>query len=135
MFTKSAQVISLASALTVLTAGYAYAQINARSASVSMRGEVPLVCRVAFTPLPGNATQGETVEFCNNAAGYTLFARATGNANGAALIVNGVPIPLISGQDVAIGGATGPAQKTSSISIDPSQANQLQSLTLRIQAN
>lgn len=100
-----------------------------------MRATVPLVCRVSFTASGDQDTLGLASQFCNSPDGYTLYASATGDVDGAELIINNSRVPLVEGEEVAILQSNAPARKTSVIGYEPSQDSTGGNLTLRIEAN
>lgn len=100
-----------------------------------MRATVPLVCRVGFTPAGSADLLGVASQLCNNPTGYTLHALATGDVDGAFVIVDNRRIALTPGEEVLILASDGPARKDSSIGYEPNQDSEGGNLTLRIEAN
>jgi hypothetical protein len=135
MFVKSVQILTCASIVGLLASGYAGAQVGSASTSVSMRATVPLVCRVSFTPGTSPNLLGIASQLCNNPTGYTLHALATGDVDGAFVIVDNRRIALIPGQEVLILASDGPARKDTLIGYEPSEGSEGGNLTLRIEAN
>jgi hypothetical protein len=135
MIQKSLQLVALASTFVVSASGFASAQMSSGAATVSMRAIVPVVCRVGFTAGGPADALGVASQLCNNPTGYTLHALATGDVDGAVLIIDGQRIPLIEGEKVLIEDSAFPANKATVIGYDPGANSDGGDLTLLIEAN
>jgi hypothetical protein len=128
--------VSGATAATIFLPG-AFASSSAR---VELRGTVPLVCNVGLNPgsgvidETGLADLGTTSEFCNNADGYRLLARATGPVAGAAIVVDGRRFLLSPGVEFEVAISPNPARTGRSVMFDAGSSNGGGSLDLRIEA-
>lgn len=73
---------------------------NRSSTTIQIRGVVPVICRVQLSASTGmimddgHADLGTAQEFCNAPRGYRVMVRHPANLEGAALIKDGVRIPL-----------------------------------------
>jgi hypothetical protein len=111
------------------------------SQTISLRGEVPLNCRVSLQGGSGElngagvAILGSTNEFCNSGNGYQIFARADGDVEGASIIVDGRAYPLVSGREFPVVVSRTPAVTSRAIGYDAGETDGGGRLTLRIQAN
>lgn len=103
--------------------------------NVSMRAVVPLVCKVGFSVTGDGTALGVASQLCNNPNGYTLHALATGDVDGAFLVVDGARIALQSGREVTIGQSSGPARKLTPVGYEPGDGSEGGNLELRIEAN
>lgn len=135
MFHKSVQLLTCATIVGLLASSYASAQMGDSSATVSMRATVPLVCRVGFTPAGSGELLGVASQLCNNPTGYTLHALATGDVDGAFVIVDNRRIALIPGQEVLILASDVPARKDTLVRYEANEDSEGGNLTLRIEAN
>jgi hypothetical protein len=111
------------------------------SQSISLQGEVPLICRVT---LAGGTTEfndaglanlGAASEFCNAGNGYRVYARAEGVSEGASIIVDGVRFPLQSGAEFVMATSSTPNSTSRSIVFDAGDTDGGGRLSLRIAAN
>jgi hypothetical protein len=111
------------------------------SQSISLQGEVPLICRVSLAGgngdfnADGQANLGSTSEFCNSGKGYRVFARAEGVVDGASLIVDGVRFPLQSGSEFLMVNSNTPNSTSRAIVYDAGETDGGGRLSLRIVAN
>lgn len=64
--------------------------------TLEMIGHVPTIChaKVEVAPSTGAALAGTMSEFCNNAAGYEIFAEHSPELADAVLVVDGVEVSL-----------------------------------------
>lgn len=128
-------VVGAASAAALLTSAY-----SASSASFELRGVVPLVCNVGLNPGSGViddsglADLGTTNEFCNNADGYRLLARASGPVAGAAIVIDGRRFALTPSVEFEIAMSPNPARTGRAVMFDAGTSNGGGSLDLRIEA-
>lgn len=73
--------------------------LNSGTYQISIRGFVPVVCRVSIdnnVKMTGDSivNLGQMNEFCNNGNGYRIFVDHASNASGAALIIDGRRVEL-----------------------------------------
>jgi hypothetical protein len=117
------------------------AAFGSASHSISLQGEVPLICRVT---LAGGSTQfndagqanlGSASEFCNSGKGYRVYARADGIVDGASLVVDGVVFPLEPGAEFLMASSSTPNSVNRSIVFDAGDTDGGGRLSLRIAAN
>jgi hypothetical protein len=133
---KSALFASAIVAISGLTAGF-----NSASQSITIQGEVPLICRVSLAGgsvdfnTQGQAALGAASEFCNSGNGYRVFARADGVADGASIIVDGVRFPLQSGAEFLMASSSTPNSTSRNIVFDAGNTDGGGRLSLRIAAN
>jgi hypothetical protein len=131
-----ASLVGLALGVSSLTAAFGSA-----SQSISIQGEVPLICRVSLGGgngdfnAQGQANLGSTSEFCNSGNGYRVYARAQGVSAGASLIVDGARFPLQSGAEFLIASSSTPNSTSRSIMFDAGETDGGGRLSLRIAAN
>ena len=92
--------------------------------TIAIRGEVPLVCRVAL-----NA--GTLHEFCNSGSGYRVYAAPSSELVGATLVVDGVRKPLGRGE-ILLSARTSPGIVDRAVALEG--APRTGSLSLRIEA-
>src|SRR5688572_847423 len=64
--------------------------------TLEMIGHVPTIChtKVQVAPAAGAVLAGTMHEFCNNAAGYEIYAEHSPELAGAVLVVDGAAMPL-----------------------------------------
>lgn len=98
-------------------------QASQGSASITITGQVPLVCRVsvdnsASAMLNANGNKSELREFCNNGAGYRVVATYSKQLAAGRLIVDGRAIALDGSGEVLISDVAHAAAKTRSIAIE-----------------
>jgi hypothetical protein len=109
-------------------------------ATITVSGEVPLICRVSFAggsgtfDTGGTARLGTTSEFCNSADGYRLYARASENADDGDLVVGGRVVALVPGSEVLIHDQVGPAVLSRTVDYTVADGNGGGNVTLRIEA-
>lgn len=91
--------------------------------SISISGQVPLVCRVsvdntASAMLSSNGNKAELREFCNNGAGYRVVASFSKQLSAGRLLVDGVAVPLGSNGEVVVSDVSHAASTVRSIAIE-----------------
>jgi hypothetical protein len=122
--------------LSGLTAAFGNA-----SQSISIRGEVPLICRVSLSggssdfSADGTASLGTASEFCNSGSGYRVYARADGDVSGANIVVDGVSFPLRAGAEFVIASSSTANSISRNIVYDAGNTDGGGRLSLRIAAN
>lgn len=110
------------------------------SQSIGITANVPLLCRVDFNggnvlaAGDGPVTLGQTDEFCNSARGYRLIAMATGQVDGASLIVNGTTYPLSPGDSFPLVNSNNPDKTARAIVYNPGSSAGGGNLSLQIVA-
>jgi hypothetical protein len=125
----------------VMAGAIAASAYNNNSVNIGLRAEVPLLCNVSMQggdgvfDANGVAVLGTTAEFCNNAQGYTLLARATGDVDGASLLVDGQAFPLSSNVEFAVATSPSAARTGRLIAFDAGASNGGGRLSLRIVAH
>ena len=121
----------------------AQADTGSRNASTVFRisGYVPVLCRVQLatsmsTPdADGIARLGVSQEFCNAPGGYTVFVNHPADLEGAALISEGVRIPLSPTGVTVLTDSSHPDIRQVELSIDlGDDPAQFRSLGVRIEA-
>jgi hypothetical protein len=128
-------------AVIALVGAGATAAFGSASQSISIQGEVPLVCRVSLSGgsaqfnEQGLASLGSTSEFCNSGNGYQVFARAEGVSPGASIIVDGTRFPLQAGQEFLMASSSTPNNTSRNIVFDAGDTDGGGRLSLRISAN
>jgi hypothetical protein len=126
---------------TVIGVSGLTAAFGGASQSVSIQGEVPLICRVSLAGgnadfnAEGQANLGSTSEFCNSGNGYRVYARAEGVTEGASLIVDGARFPLQSGAEFLMASSSTPNSTSRNIVFDAGDTDGGGRLSLRIAAN
>jgi hypothetical protein len=110
------------------------------SYSLTLRGFVPVICRVSVTPSSASAETGvqdlgELKEFCNAPDGYDVFIAHTGEANGAAVIVDGQQIALSDTGETKISTSSTAAFRDRSLQLALNDDSQLTGLTFDVQAH
>ncbi|MDO9337899.1 MAG: hypothetical protein EON95_08350 [Caulobacteraceae bacterium] len=130
-------------AMLIASAGPAFASTggNPASATFRLQGFVPVICRVNVNSIAGPmddegvVSLGVAEEFCNAPRGYRVIVQHSQNLEGAAVISNGVRIPLsTSGETVVSDIAHADIRQVAmalDVGADPSR---LQSLSIRIEA-
>lgn len=96
---------------------------NSGTYEISLRGLVPVICRVTINekirPAGGVLVDlGEMNEFCNNANGYIVYVDHTPDVIGAIMIVDGRRIELSPHGSTAIYQSNRPGNRTHKISLD-----------------
>jgi hypothetical protein len=135
-FAKSA----LFSAITIVGAGFT-AAFGSASQSITLQGEVPLICRVSLAggsadfDAAGRANLGQASEFCNSSNGYRVYARAEGEVDGASILVDGSRFPLEAGVEFLVASSNTPNVVNRSIVYDAGDTDGGGRLSLRIAAN
>lgn len=97
--------------------------LNAGTYQISIKGFVPIVCRVSVdndVKMTGDTivNLGQMNEFCNNGNGYRIFVDHASDASGAALIIDGRRVELSPQGSTAIYQSDGPARRSHQISLD-----------------
>ncbi|HZZ86865.1 MAG TPA: hypothetical protein VFE13_00895 [Caulobacteraceae bacterium] len=101
------------------------AAVSASStATLTIRGYVPLICRANFESAPaagphGVEQLGRIHEFCNSATGYRVIADYDGGRDTGYLLVDGRRVDLDGGGSVVIAESRGPAATTRSLGYVP----------------
>lgn len=93
--------IILAAAAVPADAGASGLQVGSNRYTINLEGFVPVICRATvdsamINPTAGTTQLGSLNEFCNDAAGYSVYADYSGSLAGGNLIVDGTPVPLQS---------------------------------------
>lgn len=91
--------------------------------SITISGQVPLVCRVsvdntASAMLSANGNKAQLREFCNNGAGYRVVASFSKQISAGRLLVDGVAVPLGSDGEVVISDVSHAASTVRSIAVE-----------------
>lgn len=91
--------------------------------SITISGQVPLVCRVsvdnnASAMLSANGNKANLREFCNNGAGYRVVASFSKQISAGRLLVDGVAVPLGSDGEVVISDVSHAASTVRSIAVE-----------------
>ena len=108
------------------------------SQSISLQGEVPLICRVTLAGgssefnSAGLASLGSAAEFCNSGSGYRVYARADGGVDGASIIVDGARFALSPGVEFLMASSTTPNSLSRNIVFDAGDTDGGGRLSLRI---
>ncbi|MBI1404998.1 MAG: hypothetical protein GC145_02605 [Caulobacter sp.] len=133
----------VAATMLIASASPAFASTGANSASSTFRihGFVPVICRVAVTgsvgqPDPdGVISLGVADEFCNAPRGYRVIVEHTPSLHGAALIRNGVRIPLSESGETVLTDSSHADINQVALALDVGDDGaQLQTLSIRIEA-
>lgn len=116
-------ILALAAAGTTMTAGAV--QASQGSASITITGHVPVVCRVsmdnsASATLNANSIGGQLHEFCNNGAGYRVVATYSKQLAAGRLIVDGQTISLDGSGEVVISDVSHAASTMRTIAVESS---------------
>lgn len=103
--------------------GTSQVPLNSGTYQISIRGIVPVICRVSLnekTVPAGGVTVdlGEMTEFCNSAGGYIVFVDHTPNVAGAIMIVDGRRIELSPHGSTAIFQSDKPGNRSHKLSLD-----------------
>lgn len=112
----------------------------ARAPAMSLEAYVPVACSVGFSSdvsqfdASGRASLGTTSETCNSGLGYRLYGRATGDVDGASLIVDGRRVDLAAGREVLLVDETGAGSIARDIDYYAQTLSDGGSLQLRIEA-
>ena len=113
--------------------------LNSGTYQISMKGFVPIVCRVSIddsVKATGDniIDLGQMNEFCNNANGYRIFVDHASDASGAALIIDGQRVELSAQGSTVIYQSNTAAKRSHRISLDVTQhKGPIGSLWFRIQ--
>jgi hypothetical protein len=107
----------------------------ASSYGVELRGNVAVSCHVTGqTPVVNVAGDvadlGVLREFCNNAAGYSLYLDYAPQLAGAVVTIDGNSIELGSEGTAALAAEAGPAMRSRSVQIDLSKAEDASNLAI-----
>ena len=91
--------------------------------SITISGQVPLVCRVsvdnnASAMLSANGNKAHLREFSNNGAGYRVVASFSKQISAGRLRVDGVAVPLGSDGEVVISDVSHAASTVRSIAVE-----------------
>lgn len=118
-FQKSAAALALSGIVASGTIANAAPGIS----SITISGQVPLVCRVsvdntASAMLSANGNKAQLREFCNNGAGYKVVASFSKQISAGRLLVDGVAIPLGSNGEVVISDVSHAASTVRSIAVE-----------------
>lgn len=113
---------------------------GASSYSITLRGFVPVICRVSVTPSStaaetGVQDLGAMKEFCNAPNGYDVLIEHTGEANGAAIIVDGQEIALSDTGETVISTSSTAAFRDRALQLSLNDDSQLTGLTFDVQAH
>lgn len=136
---------NILAAATVLlaTAVSADADTGQRNASTTFRisGFVPVLCRVQLAPVSGMPDEdgvvslGVAQEFCNAPRGYRVLVQHAADLEGAAVISQGVRIPLSPSGETVLTDSTHPDLRSVALSLDLGEdPSRFQSLGVRIEA-
>lgn len=114
---------ALALAIPSVMASAAVVHATPGISSITISGQVPLVCRVsvdntASAMLSANGNKAELREFCNNSAGYRVVASFSKQISTGRLLVDGVAIPLSSNGEVVISDVAHAASTVRSIAVE-----------------
>ncbi len=113
---------------------------NTASMSIQIRAMVPVICRVQMlgggvgTPgQDGVVHLGQAAEFCNSGAGYRVIVNHSPNLQDAALIVDGMRVPMSPSGVTVMSDIHHAAVRNVSLAVDPGDApEQLAYLGLQI---
>ena len=135
--------VVVAAAMLIASASPAFASTGGNPASATFRiqGFVPVICRVNVNnvagPMDDNGvvSLGTAEEFCNAPRGYRVIMQHTQNLEGAAVISNGVRIPLSASGETVVSDASHADIRQVALALDVgSDPSRLQSLSIRIEA-
>lgn len=135
--------ILAAAAVLLATAAAADADTGQRNASTTFRiqGFVPVLCRVQLAPLAGQPDEdgvvslGVAQEFCNAPRGYRVLVQHAADLEGAAVISQGVRIPLSPSGETVLTDSTHPDLRSVALSLDLGEdPSRFQSIGVRIEA-
>ena len=111
------------------------------STTIQLRAFVPVICRVQFSADVGQADEnglvslGTAKEFCNAPRGYRVLVQHAANLEGAALISDGVRIPLSASGETVLTDAHHADLRSVTLALDPgNEPSQFNSLGVRIEA-
>ncbi|MBF9151513.1 hypothetical protein [Novosphingobium jiangmenense] len=100
-------------------------QASQGTASITITGQVPLVCRVsvddsASAMMSANGNRSVLREFCNNGAGYRVVASYSKQLSAGQLVVDGQPIALDGSGEVVISDVSHAASTARTIAVSGS---------------
>lgn len=114
---------------------------NTASTTIQLRAFVPVLCNVNLSQSVGTADNdgivdmGVAREFCNAPRGYRVLIRHAENLEGAALISDGLRIPLSPGGETVLTDSQHPDLRAVSLAIDLGQTpDRFRSIGMRIEA-
>jgi hypothetical protein len=132
-----------AAAVLLVTGVSAQADTGHRNASTTFRiqGFVPVLCRVQLAPLSsqpdedGVVSLGVAQEFCNAPRGYRVLVQHAADLEGAAVISQGVRIPLSPTGETVLTDSTHPDIRNVALSLDlGDDPSRFHSIGVRIEA-
>lgn len=139
---KMPPAVAALAAVFALAAPGVQAGDGARSASTSIgiRGFVPIICRVQMNIGFGVAGEdgvvplGQANEFCNSGSGYRVTMTHPANLQNAAVIVDGLRVPLSPSGATVVSDVHHAAIRNVQLAIDPGDnPEQLQFMGIQIQ--
>jgi hypothetical protein len=139
----STKTVLAAAAVLFVTGFSAQADTSHRSASTTFRiqGVVPVLCRVQLAHQVGQADEegvvqlGTAEEFCNAPRGYRVLVQHAADLEGAAVISQGVRIPLSPSGETVLTDSTHPDLRSVALAVDlGSDPSRFQSIGVRIEA-
>ena len=94
-------IVALAAAAIPADAATTGVQVASGRYTINIEGFVPVICRASVdsgmvAPDTGVTSLGSLNEFCNDSAGYSVYADYSDSMAGGSLIVDGVTVPLES---------------------------------------
>jgi hypothetical protein len=94
------------------------------TATLTLRGFVPVICRANFESSPSEGADGveqlgSIDEFCNSGAGYTVIVDYDPGTSSGSLVVDGRQVALDGSGSVVIAQSTGPAIASRSLGYIP----------------
>lgn len=114
---------------------------NRASTTVRIEGFVPVICRVQISSsvsspnADGVANLGTADEFCNAPRGYRVVVQHAPNLQGAALINDGVRIPLSASGETVLTDSNRPDLRKVALAVDVGdEPERFNSLGIRIEA-
>lgn len=134
---------AIALAMLVASASPAFASTGGNPATSTFRiqGFVPVICRVTVNNVAGPmdsqgvVSLGVAQEFCNAPRGYRVIIQHTHDLEGAAVISNGVRIPLSASGETVVTDSVHADIRQVPLAIDVGEdPSRLQSLSIRIEA-
>lgn len=139
---KAASFAAAALSISVLAGQTATAeQIGSATSSLRLQAYVPTICRVQLSLDMGRpddrgvVSLGDAEEFCNAPRGYRVVISHAQNLTGAAILRDGVRIPLSASGETVLTDSTHADARTVRLSIDPGATRQpLGSVSVRIEA-